>query len=118
MKSKVHPTYKEKYRVANWASYDRALVRRGDVVGTFWRTACCRGARLGFHGRIVATRPSGMLMPIYEFICLNCKRRRKPFEVIQSASSYNPKKVKCPKCGSKRVERHWSTVFTVTSRKS
>ena len=34
MKSRVHPTYKIKYRVANWASYDRALVRRGDV--TVW----------------------------------------------------------------------------------
>ncbi len=34
MQSRVHPTYKTKYRVANWASYDRALVRRGDV--TVW----------------------------------------------------------------------------------
>ena len=34
MKSRVHPTYKTKYRVANWASYDRALVGRGDV--TLW----------------------------------------------------------------------------------
>ena len=34
MKSKVHPTYKTKYRVANWAAYNRALVRRGDV--TVW----------------------------------------------------------------------------------
>ena len=34
MKSRVHPTYKTKYRVANWASYDQALVRRGDV--TLW----------------------------------------------------------------------------------
>ena len=34
MKSKVHPTYKTKYRVANWPSYDRALVRRGEV--TLW----------------------------------------------------------------------------------
>ena len=34
MKSRVHPTYKTKYHVANWASYDRALVRRGDV--TIW----------------------------------------------------------------------------------
>lgn len=31
MHSKVHPTYKTKYRVANWASYDRALVGRGDI---------------------------------------------------------------------------------------
>jgi hypothetical protein len=30
----VHPNYKTKYRVTNWAEYDRALVRRGDV--TLW----------------------------------------------------------------------------------
>ena len=34
MKSKVHPRYKTKYRVANWAAYNQALVRRGDV--TLW----------------------------------------------------------------------------------
>ena len=34
MNSRVHPKYKTKYRVKNWASYDRALVRRGDV--TVW----------------------------------------------------------------------------------
>ena len=34
MQSKVHPTYKTKYRVANWAAYNQALVRRGDV--TLW----------------------------------------------------------------------------------
>ena len=31
MNSRVHPTYKTKYHVQNWASYDRALVRRGDI---------------------------------------------------------------------------------------
>ncbi len=34
MKSRVHPTYKTTYHVQNWASYDRALVRRGDI--TIW----------------------------------------------------------------------------------
>ena len=34
MQSKVHPTYKTKYRVANWPAYNRVLVRRGDV--TLW----------------------------------------------------------------------------------
>jgi len=34
MRSRIHPTYKTKYGVANWASYNRALVRRGDV--TLW----------------------------------------------------------------------------------
>ena len=37
MQSKVHPTYKTKYRVANWPAYNRALVRRGDV--TVWVSA-------------------------------------------------------------------------------
>ncbi len=31
MKSRVHPKYKTKYRVSNWAEYDRALVQRGDI---------------------------------------------------------------------------------------
>ena len=34
MKSRVHPKYKTKYRVGNWAEYDRALVQRGDI--TIW----------------------------------------------------------------------------------
>ena len=34
MKSRVHPKYKTKYRVSNWAEYDRALVQRGNV--TLW----------------------------------------------------------------------------------
>jgi IS5 family transposase len=34
MKSRVHPKYKTKYRVGNWAEYDPALVQRGDV--TLW----------------------------------------------------------------------------------
>lgn len=31
MRSRVHPKYKTKYRVNNWAEYDRALVHRGDI---------------------------------------------------------------------------------------
>ncbi len=31
MKSRVHLKYKTKYRVGNWAEYDRALVQRGDI---------------------------------------------------------------------------------------
>ena len=34
MESRVHPKYKTKYRVSNWAQYDRALVQRGDI--TLW----------------------------------------------------------------------------------
>ncbi len=34
MKSRIHPKYKTKYRVGNWAEYERALVQRGDI--TLW----------------------------------------------------------------------------------
>ena len=34
MKSRVHPKYKTRYHVRNWASYERGLVRRGDL--TVW----------------------------------------------------------------------------------
>jgi IS5 family transposase len=34
MKSRVHPTYKTKYRVGNWTEYDRSLVQRGNI--TLW----------------------------------------------------------------------------------
>ncbi len=30
-RSRVHPPYKTKYRVANWASYNQALLRRGTL---------------------------------------------------------------------------------------
>jgi hypothetical protein len=33
-RSRVHPTYKTKYRVTNWPKYDRGLVDRGDL--THW----------------------------------------------------------------------------------
>jgi hypothetical protein len=34
MNSRVHPKYKTKYHVSNWAEYDRALLQRGDI--TLW----------------------------------------------------------------------------------
>ena len=34
MKSRVHPKYKTKYRVRNWASCERALIGRGNI--TIW----------------------------------------------------------------------------------
>ncbi|MFT4542240.1 MAG: hypothetical protein ACI841_003590 [Planctomycetota bacterium] len=36
MNSRVHPNFKTRYRVINWAEYGRALVQRGDI--TLWIT--------------------------------------------------------------------------------
>jgi putative FmdB family regulatory protein len=54
-------------------------------------------------------------MPVYEFICNDCQKK---FEVVKPIKEYDPKKVTCPKCDSKKVERRWSTVYAVTSKKS
>ena len=54
-------------------------------------------------------------MPTYEYKCLDCK---KPFEVIMSIREYEKGKVKCPKCGSRKVEQQFSTVYAITSKKS
>ncbi len=52
MKSRVPPTYKTKYRVANWPEYERGLVQRGDI--TIWLTpaavAAWRPTRNGKRG--------------------------------------------------------------------
>ena len=55
-------------------------------------------------------------MPVYEFRCKDC---RKKFTVVQPISRYSAGTVKCPKCGRKKaVERQWSPVYAVTSKKS
>ena len=55
MQSKVHPTYKTKYRVGNWPAYNRTLVRRGDV--TVWVSseaiAAWTARRSGRRGGVV-----------------------------------------------------------------
>ena len=61
------------------------------------------------------TSRKGDSMPVYEFICNGCKKK---FELIKPVKEYDPKKVTCPKCRSKKVERRWSTVYAVTSKKS
>jgi putative FmdB family regulatory protein len=54
-------------------------------------------------------------MPVYEFHCAACG---KDFQIVESIKSYDPKKVRCGKCGSARVERVWSAIHVVTSKKS
>ncbi len=54
-------------------------------------------------------------MPVYEFRCRDCKKN---FEIVCSISEYEREKVACPDCGGKKVERRWSRVFAVTSKKS
>ena len=53
-------------------------------------------------------------MPVYEFACRDCQ---KTFEIVRPMSESSAD-VMCIHCGSRKVERIWSTVYTVTSKKS
>jgi putative FmdB family regulatory protein len=54
-------------------------------------------------------------MPLYDYVCKAC---HKSFEVALTLHEHERGMVKCPKCGSKKVEQEPATFFAVTSRKS
>jgi putative FmdB family regulatory protein len=54
-------------------------------------------------------------MPQYEFFCEACK---KVFSKMMSLAEYGKGKVRCPHCGSTKVEQNWSACYTITSKKS
>jgi putative FmdB family regulatory protein len=55
-------------------------------------------------------------MPEYEFQCAKCGKQ---FTVEESITEHEQHhKVKCPQCGSTKVERRFSPVFVKTSKKS
>ncbi|MDH3402242.1 MAG: zinc ribbon domain-containing protein [Acidobacteriota bacterium] len=54
-------------------------------------------------------------MPVYEYSCVKCG---KDFERVETVSDHGHKKVRCPACKSTRIERRWSRVHAVTSKKS
>ena len=54
-------------------------------------------------------------MPIYEFMCLNC---RKKFTMPLTVNDFEKGKYHCPSCKSKKVEEQFTSVNVVTSKKS
>jgi putative FmdB family regulatory protein len=54
-------------------------------------------------------------MSVYEFACRDCKKK---FQEVIPISNYEPKKIHCPKCKSKHVDRIWGAVNVHTSKKS
>ena len=54
-------------------------------------------------------------MPFYDYRCLDCQEQ---FSKILTLREYNKQDVKCPKCGSSKVEQVPSHFNTVTARKS
>jgi len=54
-------------------------------------------------------------MPTYEYHCASCGETFSRREHIDEHAGQRPA---CPKCGSDRVEQHYSSVFVKTARKS
>jgi putative FmdB family regulatory protein len=55
-------------------------------------------------------------MPEYEYQCTKCGKQ---FTVEESMKQHEQHhQVKCPKCGSTKVEQRFSSVFVKTSKKS
>ena len=54
-------------------------------------------------------------MPIYQYRCLNCKKR---FEVFLSYKEYGVKNILCPHCTSDQVQRRISRIRIAKSEES
>jgi putative FmdB family regulatory protein len=54
-------------------------------------------------------------MPSYDYQCPECKKK---FSLMLTIKEHDGGKVKCPKCGGKKVEQRISPFMTKTSRKS
>lgn len=54
-------------------------------------------------------------MPTYTYRCEAC---RKAFSLQMTMSEHDKKRVKCPKCGSRKVRQHFGSFGVKTSKKS
>ncbi len=54
-------------------------------------------------------------MPIYQYRCLNCKKR---FEVYLSYTEYGEKNVHCPHCASENIQRRIGRIRVAKSEES
>ena len=54
-------------------------------------------------------------MPSYDYRCPKCKKR---FTAVLSMGEHDAEKVKCPKCGERKLEQLITAFLVKTSRKS
>ena len=64
---------------------------------------------------VVENKTRRRTMPDYDFKCTACRKR---FTESQTFEEHDRGLVKCPKCGSEKVERVIGAVFAKTSKKS
>jgi putative FmdB family regulatory protein len=54
-------------------------------------------------------------MPYYEYLCQGCKKK---FSMPLTIAEHDKGRVKCPKCGSSKLEQQWAAFYATTSKKS
>jgi putative FmdB family regulatory protein len=54
-------------------------------------------------------------MPRYEYLCPACSKK---FSIVLTIAEHEKGEVKCPKCGSAKVEQQWAAFYATTSKKS
>ncbi|HET9481954.1 MAG TPA: FmdB family zinc ribbon protein [Candidatus Polarisedimenticolia bacterium] len=54
-------------------------------------------------------------MPVYDFKCEECKKR---FSLTLSVAERSRGKLKCTRCGSRKIEQQFASVYAITSKKS
>ena len=55
-------------------------------------------------------------MPVYDFKCTECRKKFTEERTFEEHDRGD--RVKCPKCGSEKVERVFGAIFAKTSKKS
>lgn len=54
-------------------------------------------------------------MPQYDFVCLSCK---KTFTKDLTLAEYTQHTIRCPHCGSDKIEQDWAALRNRVSQKS
>jgi putative FmdB family regulatory protein len=54
-------------------------------------------------------------VPHYEYLCSACSKK---FSIVLTLAEHEKGQVKCPKCGSTKVEQQWAAFYATTSKKS
>jgi putative FmdB family regulatory protein len=54
-------------------------------------------------------------MPYYEYLCQGCKKK---FSLPLTVAEHDRGRIKCPKCGSVKLEQQWAAFYATTSKKS
>lgn len=54
-------------------------------------------------------------MPFYEYVCRKCGQK---FSEVLTIKEHDTKKIRCPKCQTKEVEKVIEPFFAKTARKS